>query len=100
MLWPSTLTFSMDFFTTLSRHALPIRAEAVRAFAGSARKLDMYFWFNYRLQRLKEPTTLSWDAISGQFGGDFARQRDFRARFCRRPEGCPGCVPETACKAH
>ncbi|MCB1549486.1 MAG: hypothetical protein KDJ41_16915 [Hyphomicrobiaceae bacterium] len=81
MLWPSTLTFSMDFYTTLARHALPIRAEAVRAFAGSARKLDMYFWFNYRLHRLKQPTTLSWDALAGQFGGSFDRQRAFRAHF-------------------
>ena len=81
MLWPSTLTFSMDFYTTLARHALPIRAEAVRAFAGSARKLDMYFWFNYRLHRLKSPTTLSWDAVASQFGGAYARQRDFRKGF-------------------
>lgn len=81
MLWPSTLTFSLDFYTTPARHALPIRAEAARAFAGSARKLDMYFWFNYRLQRLKAPTTLSWDALSGQFGGGFDRQRDFRRGF-------------------
>ena len=81
MLWPSTLTFSMDFYTTLARHALPIRAEAVRAFAGSARKLDMYFWFNYRIHRLKSPTLLSWDAIASQFGGDYTRQRDFRKGF-------------------
>lgn len=81
MLWPSTLTFSMDFYTTLARHALPIRAEAVRAFAGSARKLDMYFWFNYRLHRLKAPATLSWDAVASQFGGDYTRQRDFRKGF-------------------
>lgn len=81
MLWPSTLTFSLDFYTTLARHALPIRAEAVRAFAGSARKLDMYFWFNYRLHRLKAPTTLSWDALASQFGGDYTRQRDFRKGF-------------------
>lgn len=81
MLWPSTLTFSMDFYTTLAKHALPIRAEAVRAFAGSARKLDMYFWFNYRLHRLKQPTLLSWEAITSQFGGDFGRQRAFRAQF-------------------
>lgn len=81
MLWPSTLTFSMDFYTTLSKHALPIRAEAVRAFAGSARKLDMYFWFNYRLHRLKAPTTLSWDAVANQFGGHYTRQRDFRKGF-------------------
>lgn len=81
MLWPSTLTFSLDFYTTLAKHALPIRAEAVRAFAGSARKLDMYFWFNYRLHRLKQPTTLSWDALASQFGGDYTRQRDFRKGF-------------------
>ncbi|WP_334145809.1 replication protein RepA [Hyphomicrobium sp.] len=81
MLWPSTLTFSMDFYTTLAKHALPIRAEAVRAFAGSARKLDMYFWFNYRLHRLKEPTTLSWNALADQFGGDYGRQRDFKRGF-------------------
>jgi hypothetical protein len=81
MLWPSMLTFSMDFYTTLSKHALPIRADAVRAFAGSARKLDMYFWFNYRLHSLKAPTTLSWNALATQFGGDFARARAFRAQF-------------------
>lgn len=81
MLWPSTLTFSLDFYTTLAKHALPIRAEAVRAFAGSARKLDMYFWFNYRLHRLKAPTVLSWDAVASQFGGGFDRQRAFRAQF-------------------
>ena len=81
MLWPSTLTFSMDFYTTLARHALPVRAEAVRAFAGSSRKLDMYFWFNYRLHRLKGPTTLSWEAVANQFGGDYTRQRDFRKGF-------------------
>jgi hypothetical protein len=81
MLWPSTLTFSMDFFTSLSRHALPIRADAVRAFAGSARKLDLYFWLNYRLHGLKAPVVLSWSALSPQFGGEFTRARAFRAQF-------------------
>ena len=41
----------------------------------------MYFWFNYRLHRLKEPTVLSWDALSSQFGGSFERLRDFRRGF-------------------
>lgn len=81
MLWPSTLTFSMDFYSSLAKHALPIRAEAVRAFAGSARKLDMYFWFNYRLHRLREPTLLPWTALATQFGGDYGRQRDFKKGF-------------------
>jgi hypothetical protein len=81
MLWPSKLTFSLDFYDTLSKHALPIRAEAVRAFAGSARKLHIYFWLNYRLHRLKTPLTLSWNALTAQFGGGFNRARAFRAHF-------------------
>jgi len=81
MLWPSTLTFSLDFYNSMARHALPIRAEAVRAFAGSARKLDIYFWLNYRLHSLKSAQKLSWDALADQFGGDFTRARDFRRGF-------------------
>lgn len=81
MLWPSTLTFSLDFYSSLAKHALPIRADAVRAFAGSARKLDMYFWFNYRLHGLKSAASLSWEAVASQFGGDYTRQRDFRKGF-------------------
>lgn len=81
MLWPSTLTFSTDFYQTLSRHALPLRAEALRAFAGSARKIDMYSWFNYRLHGLRQPATLSWSALEAQFGGSFERPRAFRAQF-------------------
>jgi hypothetical protein len=41
----------------------------------------MYFWFNYRLHRLKAPAVLSWQALADQFGGDFARPRAFRAQF-------------------
>lgn len=98
MLWPSTLTFSMDFYTTLAKHALPIRAEAVRAFAGSARKLDMYFWFNYRLHRLKEPTTLSWNALADQFGGDYARHRDFKRGFADDLKDVLGVFPKLPVK--
>src|SRR5262245_47217260 len=44
MLWPSTVTFSQEFYSTLTKHALPVNVHAVRAFAGSPRKLDMLFW--------------------------------------------------------
>ena len=47
-LWPSTLTFSLDFYESLKAHALPLNIRAIRAFAGSARTLDAYYWLGYR----------------------------------------------------
>ena len=80
-LWPSTLTFSLDFYESLKAHALPLNIRAIRAFAGSARTLDAYYWLGYRVTRLKGPTVISWDALAQQFGDGYTRQRDFRAHF-------------------
>lgn len=81
MLWPSTVTFSLDFFASLQAHALPVNVEAVRAFAGSARKLDLMFWLGYRLHTLRKPLVVSWAALQEQFGEGFARERAFRAQL-------------------
>ncbi|CAN0470938.1 unnamed protein product [Phaeothamnion confervicola] len=82
-LWPSSLTFSTDFYESLRAHALPLNIRAIRAFASSARALDAYYWLGYRMTRLKAPTTISWDALAEQFGDGYARQRDFKAGFLR-----------------
>jgi len=82
-LWPSSLTFSLDFYESLKAHALPLNIRAVRAFANSARTLDAYYWLGYRITRLKNPTAISWDALAQQFGDGYARKRDFRAAFAR-----------------
>lgn len=80
-LWPSTVTFSQPMYDSLQKHALPVNARAVRAFQGSARKLDLYFWLGWRMHNIKEPLHISWDAITEQFGAGFKRQRDFKAKF-------------------
>ncbi|MEZ5776649.1 MAG: replication protein RepA [Hyphomicrobiaceae bacterium] len=80
-LWPSQLTFSTDFYESLKSHALPVNMRAVRAFAGSARTLDAYYWLSYRLTRLKGHTLIPWEALAAQFGNDYTRQRDFRKGF-------------------
>ena len=77
-LWPSTVTFSPAMYESLQRHALPINTHVVRAFAGSARKLDLYFWLGYRIHNLGAPVTISWEALKDQFGAGFKRDRDFR----------------------
>ncbi len=78
-LWPSTVTFSTSMYESLKNHALPVNTNAVRAFAGSARKLDLYFWLGYRLHNIDEPTFLSWSALAAQFGTGYARLRDFKS---------------------
>lgn len=81
MLWPSTITFSESMFRSLEKHALPVNAKAVKAFAGSARKLDLYFWLGWRMHNIEVPLNISWTALAEQFGGNFSRHRDFIARF-------------------
>ncbi|MBT3071442.1 hypothetical protein KKP04_11260 [Rhodomicrobium sp. Az07] len=82
-LWPSTVTFSPAMYESLQKHALPINTHVVRAFAGSARKLDLYFWLGYRIHNIEEPVTISWEALKDQFGSGFKRDRDFRANLAR-----------------
>ena len=81
ILWPSTITFSREFFDTLSRHALPANMHAVRAFAGSPRKLNLYFWLIYRLNVTQTPLRITWAGVKAQFGSGYARERDFRRSF-------------------
>lgn len=78
-LWPSTVTFSASMYESLKNHALPVNTNAVRAFAGSARKLDLYFWLGYRLHNINEPIFLPWSALVSQFGTGYARLRDFKS---------------------
>ena len=81
MLWPSTITFSRDFFDTLTKHALPVNTHAIRAFAGSPRKIDIYYWLSHRLHNLTGPLPISWEALQEQFGEGYGRERAFRAQF-------------------
>lgn len=86
MLWPSTITFSQDFYQTLTKHALPINVHAVRAFAGSPRKLDILFWLGYRLNSLKKPLALSWETLGDQWGTGYSRSSNFRRDFAQEIE--------------
>lgn len=83
MLWPSTVTFSQDFYNTLTKHALPVNIHAVRAFAGSPRKLDLLFWLGYRLTTLDRTLTISWDALQLQWGQGYSRPDNFRRDFAK-----------------
>ena len=80
-LWPSTVTFSPSMYESLKRHALPVNVKAVRAFAGSARKLDLYFWLGYRMHNIDRELVISWQALAEQFGEGYTRDRAFKHDF-------------------
>lgn len=82
MLWPSTITFSQEFYSALTKHALPVNVHAVRAFANSPRKLDLLFWLGYRINGNK-PLHISWDALRAQFGAGYNRAANFRRDFAQ-----------------
>ncbi|BCM85199.1 hypothetical protein mvi_36600 [Methylobacterium indicum] len=81
LLWSSTITFHREFYDNLIQHALPVDIRAARAFAGSARKLDLLFWVGYRLSRLERPLRLTWDNLYKQFGSENGSIRSFRQEF-------------------
>jgi hypothetical protein len=80
-LWPSTVTFSQPMFQSIMQRSMPLNRHVIKALAGSARKLDLYFWLNWRIHNLDEPLRLSWEALYAQFGGENRSRRRFKQHF-------------------
>ena len=87
MLWPSTITFSHEFYSTLVSHALPVNIEAVQVFAGSPRKLDLLFWLGYRLNTLTAPLKHLLGSARGAMGAGVQPPPQLPPGFRRRD--CP-----------
>lgn len=81
MLWNSTLTLDDSFFQSLKSHALPVDIRALRAFAHSARQIDIILWLSYRLPTVKRPYRLAWRPLADQFGRDVKTFRRFKQDF-------------------
>jgi len=83
VLWPSTVTLSLDYFESLKAHAVPLDERAIAALSHSAMALDMYAWLAQRLHRIPKPHRqfIPWPAVKDQFGADYDRLRKFREKF-------------------
>ncbi len=97
-LWPSKLTFSPTMYESLQKHSLPVNMRAVKAFAGSSRKLDLYFWLGYRMHNIEQPLHISWSALSRQFGEGFTRERDFQRKLAQELEHIREVFPKLPAK--
>ena len=94
VLWSSTLRLDHDFYESLRAHALPIDIRALRAFAQSAKQIDMVLWLAYRLRNVSRPYPISWEKLREQFGANVKRLRKFREEFAKDLELIREVFPE------
>ena len=80
VLWPSTVTLSLDYFVSLQNHAVPLDPMAIAALSHSALGLDLYAWLAQRLCRVSPQgeTFVPWRFVYAQFGQGYNNIRKFR----------------------
>ena len=85
ILWPSTVTLSLDYYQSLINHAVPLDPRAVGALSHSAMGLDIYAWLAQRLCRIhpKTESFVPWVSLHQQFGTNYGSIRKFRQVFLR-----------------
>jgi Plasmid encoded RepA protein len=81
--WPSSVTLSGDYFTSLTKHAVPLDERAIAALSHSAMALDVYAWLAQRLHRVSpaRPAFVPWAALRAQFGWHYSAMFKFRQVF-------------------
>lgn len=83
VLWPNEIRFSIEYFMSLQKHAVPLREADLAALAHSAMALDIYSWLAQRLHRVewRRTTFVPWEALRQQFGPDYGRMDNFKRVF-------------------
>ena len=82
-LWKSKIGLNQRFYEELVSRPVPVDMRILRVLARerSPLAIDIYTWLSYRLYYLRNDTTVPWEALAMQFGGDYARLRDFKKKF-------------------
>jgi hypothetical protein len=91
--WRSSLMLHEDFFSEITRSAVPVDLRAVHQLKGSPLGLDLYTWLTHRMSYLRRPTLVPWKGLQAQLGADYARPRDFRRTALARLEDVVGVYP-------
>lgn len=85
VLWPSTVSLSLDYFQSLMSQAVPVDEAHIAALSHSSLALDIYSWLAQRLHRIpmEKPQRVSWIALHAQFGQGYNPEhiRKFRQKF-------------------
>lgn len=96
VLWPTTVTFSREYFESLVKHAIPLNEAAVACLAHSAMALDLYTWLAQRLHRVapNAPNFIAWSILKTQFGEGYGRMNNFKREFREQLRRVRGVYPE------
>ncbi len=83
----SKIMVSPRFFTEVMDTYIPVDLDAVRALKGSAVRIDLFMWLNWRIFQLNRQGTpkvlVPWETLRAQFGTTDADDKDARYNFKR-----------------
>lgn len=85
-LFQTTLSLNETFFRELIDRPVPVNMVALKVLGRerSPMALDIYNWLTYRMSYLEKDQHIPWRLLQLQFGADYARVRDFKAKFLER----------------
>jgi len=83
-LWRSTIRLHQKFFEEIVHRPVPVDMHVLKVLAKSRSPLaiDIYQWLTYRMSYLRNPTTIQWEDIERQLGGEYKQTRQFKRSFC------------------
>jgi hypothetical protein len=80
-LFQSTVQLSERFYDEITQNPVPVDMRALKALKRSPLALDLYCWLTYRMSYLKRDTSIPWELLQAQFGGDYATTPQGKAHF-------------------
>lgn len=79
----ASIVLSEDYFADVIAAPVPVYTAALKALSGSPLRMDLYVWLAYRMATLRGPVTITWAQLAGQFGGEYAQLRQFKAKLIK-----------------
>lgn len=81
--WDGLVTMNSEIYDRLKTGCMPVRQVDVIALQNSPMALDIYTWLAYSNFTMKAAKSklLTWDKLQYQFGPEYKKTRQFRARF-------------------
>ena len=77
----SSLVLSSVLFHSILDRSAPLSTNAIKSLRKSPMDLDVYAWLVHRLFNVSEPSTVTWQQLSEQFGHGYSELRRFRRFF-------------------
>jgi len=92
-LFGSRVGLTAEFFQSITDRPVPVDMRVLRALRAPL-ALDIYTWLTYRNSYLRKPVEIPWQALELQFGADYQRTRDFKAKFLKHLESVVTVYPD------